>query len=128
MINLEDNIKKFFQRKVEIEEILSTSNLDPKEFATLSKELSEVTQVTDLSSLINSKKNEEATTLLEKCKLSIEEYADSYSKNQNIKKESTKRNERISVIDKEIESWKNLLINSEKMLIEISDRKNKLNL
>ena len=56
MINLEDNIKKFFKRKLEIEENLSTSNLDPKEYATLSKELSDVTQVTDLSSLINSKK------------------------------------------------------------------------
>ena len=53
MINLEDNIKKFFKRKLEIEETLSTSNLDPKEYATLSKELSDVTQVTDLSSLIN---------------------------------------------------------------------------
>ena len=58
MINLEDNIKKFFKRKLEIEKTLSTSNLDPKEYATLSKELSDVTQVTDLSSLINSKKNE----------------------------------------------------------------------
>ena len=58
MINLEDNIKKFFKRKLEIEETLSTSNLGPKEYATLSKELSDVTQVTDLSSLINSKKNE----------------------------------------------------------------------
>ena len=58
MINLEDNIKKFFKRKLEIEEILSTSNLDPKEYATLSKELSDVSQVTDLSSLINSKKKE----------------------------------------------------------------------
>ena len=58
MINLEDNIKKFFNRKIEIEEILSSSNLDPKEFASLSKELSDITQVTDLSSLINSKKNE----------------------------------------------------------------------
>ena len=58
MINLEDNIKKFFKRKLEIEESLSTSNLDPKKYATLSKELSDVTQVTDLSSLINSKKNE----------------------------------------------------------------------
>ena len=58
MINLENNIIKFFDRKLEIEEILSKSNLDPKEFATLSKELSDVTQVTDLSQLINSKKNE----------------------------------------------------------------------
>ncbi len=58
MINLEDNIKKFLKRKLEIEETLSTSNLDPKEYATLSKELSDVSQVTDLSSLINSKKKE----------------------------------------------------------------------
>ena len=58
MINLDDNIKKFFKRKLEIEETLSTSNLDPKEYATLSKELSDVAQVTDLSSSINSKKNE----------------------------------------------------------------------
>ena len=56
MINLEDNIKKFFKRKLEIEETLSKSNLDPKEYATLSKELSDVSQVIDLSSLINSKK------------------------------------------------------------------------
>ena len=58
MINLEDNIKKFFKRKSEIEGTLSSSNLDPKKFATLSKELSEVSQVTDLSSLITSRKNE----------------------------------------------------------------------
>ena len=49
MINLKDNIKKFFKRKLEIEETLSTSNQDPKEYATLSKELSDVTQVTDLA-------------------------------------------------------------------------------
>ncbi len=58
MINLEDNIKKFFKRKLEIEEILSTPNLEPKKFAILSKELSDVTQVTDLSSSIQSKRNE----------------------------------------------------------------------
>ena len=58
MINLEDNIKKFFKRKLEIEETLYTSNLDPKKFWTLSKELSDVTQVKDLSLTINSKKNE----------------------------------------------------------------------
>jgi len=55
-------------------------------------------------------------------------YAESYSKNQNIKKESVKRNERIKIIDQEIESWKNLLNNSEKMSIELTERKNKQNL
>ena len=33
MINLEENIKKFFKRRLEIEEVLSTSNLDAKEIA-----------------------------------------------------------------------------------------------
>ena len=53
MINLEQNIKKFVERKLDIEKSLSSTNLDPKELASLSKELSDVTQVTDLSSLIN---------------------------------------------------------------------------
>ena len=55
-----------------------------------------------------------------------EVYADNYSKNQNLKKESIKRNERIKTIDKEINSWKNLLSNSEKMVNQLNDRKQKL--
>ena len=66
-----------------------------------------------------SKKNENIKILQEK-------YADSFSKNQSIKKESTKRNERIKAIETEVESWKNLLSNSQKMVTELSERKNKL--
>ncbi len=55
-----------------------------------------------------------------------EKYADAYSKNQSIKNESIKRNERIKTIETEIESWKNLLSNSEKMVAELTERKNKL--
>ena len=62
----------------------------------------------------------------ENIKLLQEKYADSFSKNQSIKKESIKRNERIKTIETEIESWKNLLSNSEKMVNELTDRKNKL--
>ena len=54
-----------------------------------------------------------------------DDYAETYSKNKNIKKESVKRNERIKIIDQEIESWRNLLNNSEKMVIELNERKNK---
>ena len=54
-----------------------------------------------------------------------EKYADAYSKNQSIKKESIKRNERIKTIETEIESWKNLLKNSEEMVNELTERKNK---
>ncbi len=55
-----------------------------------------------------------------------EEYADSFSKNQSIKNESIKRNERIKTIEAEVESWINLLTNSEKMVNELNTRKKKL--
>ncbi len=84
-------------------------------------------EIDKIKQLINSQKNDDAIKSLDDCQFVIEEYADSYSKNQNIKRESVKRNERIAIIDKEIESWKNLLSNSEKMVAELSDRKNKLN-
>ena len=85
------------------------------------------TEIENIKNLINSKKNDEALNALDNFENSIEKYADSYSQNQNIKKESVKRNERINIIDKEIESWKNLLSNSEKMVSELSERKNKFN-
>jgi len=108
--------------------------------------------------LISENKGKEAIALLEECKTSLsfiimkikeieednlilnlnsknemvkqmqDNYAETYSKNQNIKKESVKRNERIKIIDQEIDSWKNLLNNSEKMSIELNERKNKQNL
>jgi len=62
----------------------------------------------------------------DKIKLFQEKYADSFSKNQSIKKESIKRNERIKAIETEVESWKNLLLNSQKMVAELTERKNKL--
>ena len=85
-------------------------------------------EIEKIKDLINSQKNEEALSVLDNCKIIIEEYADTYSKNQNIKKDSVKRNERINIIHKEVESWKNLLSNSEKMIRELSERKNKLEL
>ena len=108
--------------------------------------------------LLSESKIEEAINLLEECKTNLsfisikmkdlqndnlisnlsskneiikqmqDGYAETYSKNQNIKKESVKRNERIKIIDQEIESWKNLLNNSEKMSIELNERKHKQNL
>ena len=85
-------------------------------------------EIDKVKELISLQKNDEAINVLDNCKVIIEEYADSYSKNQNIKKDSIKRNERINVIDNEIQSWKNLLSNSEEMVTELSERKNKLNL
>ena len=82
-------------------------------------------EIDKVKELISSNKNDEAIIGLDKCKSIIEEYANTYSKNQNIKNESIKRKERIKIIETEIESWRNLLINSEKMVKELSERKNK---
>ena len=80
-------------------------------------------EIDKVKELISAQKNDEAIIILDGCKTIIESYADSYSKNQNIKNESIKRKQRIATIETEIESWKNLLINSEKMITELTDRK-----
>tara|TARA_Y100000748_G_scaffold7425_1_gene6406 strand:+ start:1170 stop:3743 length:2574 start_codon:yes stop_codon:yes gene_type:complete len=89
------------------------------------------TQLTNLVQNIDegedSAKISEVNSKNESIKKLQEEYADSYSKNQNIKNESLKRKERIKVIEKELESWKNLLSKSEKMVSQLNDRKSKLN-
>ena len=89
------------------------------------------TQLTNLVQNIDegedSAKISEVNSKNESIKKLQEEYADSYSKNQNIKNESLKRKERIKVIEKELESWKNLLSKSEKMVFQLNDRKSKLN-
>jgi len=81
-------------------------------------------EIDKVKELVNAQKNDEAIAALDNFKAIIEVYADSYSKNQNIKNESTKRKERISAIDTEIESWKNLKFNSEKMSNELNERIN----
>ena len=80
-------------------------------------------EIENIKELIKSNKNGEAILLLDECKNLIEEYADSFSRNQNIKKDSIKRSQRIKTIETEIESWKNLTINSEKMVNELEERK-----
>jgi chromosome segregation protein len=87
----------------------------------------------EIDDFLNNLENEESKKKLSNIneknnniKLLQEKYADSFSKNQSIKKESIKRNERIKTIKIEVESWKSLLSNSEKMVADLSERKNKL--
>ncbi len=81
-------------------------------------------EIDKVKELVNAQKNDEAIAALDNFKTIIDVYADSYSKNQNIKNESIKRKERIGAIDTEIESWKNLKSNSEKMSNELNERIN----
>ena len=57
---------------------------------------------------------------------SQEEYAEKFGKNKSIESDSIKRKERIKNIDIEFENWRNLKSNSEKMMSELTERKNKL--
>ena len=57
-----------------------------------------------------------------------EKYAISFGKNQTIRGDSIKRKERIKNIDQELENWKDLKLNSEKMILELRERIKKLEL
>jgi len=68
----------------------------------------------------------ELKQIVKKITLSQEEYAEKYGKNKSIQSDSIKRKERIKNIDVELENWRNLKSNSEKMISELNERKNKL--
>ena len=127
IIDANSNEKRLKEEKNDLIEIDSKyyetekqSNEDLSQSKTILK-----TEIENIKNLVSSQKNKEAIDALNNFENNIEKYANSYSQNQNIKKESVKRNERINIIDKEIESWKNLLLNSEKMVNELSERKSK---
>ena len=128
VIDANSNEKRLKEEKYELIEIDSkyyeTEKKSNEDLGVSKNKLN--SEIDKIKELINSQKNSEAIVALDGCKIIIEEYADSYSKNQNIKKESVKRNQRIKVIEKEMESWKNLLLNSEKMINELNARKQKL--
>ncbi len=71
---------------------------------------------------------QELKELVKKITLSQEEYAEKYGKNKSIQSDSIKRKERIKNIDIELENWRNLKSNSEKMTAELNERKDKIKL
>jgi len=71
---------------------------------------------------------QELKELVKKITLSQEEYAEKYGKNKSIQSDSIKRKERIKNIDIELENWRNLKSNSERMISELNERKDKIKL
>ena len=70
----------------------------------------------------------ELKNLVKKITVSQEKYAERYGKNKSIESDSIKRKERIKNIDVELENWRNLKTNSEKMISELNNRSNKIKL
>ena len=82
---------------------------------------------------MNNLKSTDTTDFINKFKDYIDQitnlqeiYASTFGKNESIKSDSIKRKERIKNIDIELENWKNLKSNSEKMVLELNERKNKI--
>jgi chromosome segregation protein len=68
----------------------------------------------------------ELRLLVKKITSSQEEYAEKFSKDKSIQSDSIKRKERVKNIDVELKNWRNLKSNSERMISELTDRKNKV--
>ena len=83
-------------------------------------------KILSMESLSKENSLKEVTHLTDQIKIAQEKYANALSKNQSIKTESIKRHERIKNIDTEIDSWRKLKSNSEKMLGELNVRENKI--
>ena len=86
---------------------------------------SEINRIKDL---IKENKNADALKLLDDFEKIIELYTNSFSENKIFRKETIKRRQRIENISTEIESWKNLLSKSEKMINELNNRKDNFNM
>ena len=82
--------------------------------------------ITGLENTISKKTLDEFNNLNNQIKIAQEKYANAFSKNQSIKTDSVKRQERIKNIDTEIQNWKNLKFNSEKMSKELYERSDKV--
>ena len=79
-----------------------------------------------LESISAESSTEEITELTSKIKFAQEKYASALSKHESIKTETIKRKERIKNIESEIQNWKNLSFNSEKMSKELHGRMDKI--
>ena len=90
--------------------------------------ISEIGTYIDTDRKLSKEIFEELKMLVNKITSSQEEYAVYFGKNETIKSDSIKRKERISNIDQELENWKDLKLNSEKMILELTERRKKLNI
>ena len=104
---------------------VSKSKLDDLQ-SQLDEILNKIEKDIDENKKLAKKDFNELRQLVKKITSSQEEYAEKYGKDKSIQSDSIKRKERIKNIDVELENWRSLKINSEKMIFELNDRKNKI--
>tara|TARA_B100000886_G_scaffold197995_1_gene136485 strand:- start:201 stop:2645 length:2445 start_codon:yes stop_codon:yes gene_type:complete len=119
LLDVETNSLKELQiSKSELNELLN--KLDSK--------LDQIEKDIDEGKKLSKEGFKELKQIVKNITLSQEDYAEKYGKNKSIESDSIKRKERIKNIDVELENWGNLKTNSEKMISELNNRKNKINL
>ena len=94
--------------------------------AQLDTMLDQIEKDIDEDKKLSKEKFRDLKKLVKKITSSQEDYAEKFGKDKSIQSDSIKRKERIKNIDLELENWRNLKLNSEKMISELNDRKNKL--
>ena len=92
----------------------------------LDKIISEIESYIDSDKKLTRNIFEKLKQIVNQITTSQEQYASNYGTNESIKSDSIKRRERIKNIDIELENWKNLKTNSNKMIKELNERKNKI--
>ena len=135
------NEKRILEEKNELlkteKELLQTESKSKLDLDSSSDKLKELQKkldnlISEIETYIDSDRKltkdlfEELKLLVRKITSSQEEYAIYFGRNETIKSDSIKRKERIKNIDQELENWKDLKLNSEKMILELTERRKKL--
>ena len=121
--------KELFETESRSKTDLDSANHKLKELQkNLNNLISEIETYIDSDRKLTKDIFEELKTLVNKITSSQEEYAIYFGKNETIKSDSIKRKERIKNIDQELENWKDLKLNSEKMILELADRRKKISI
>ena len=94
--------------------------------ADLNNLLDKIEKDIDNNKKLTKKDFNELRILVKKITSSQEEYAEKFGKDKSIQSDSIKRKERIKNIDVELENWRSLKSNSQKMISELSNRKEKI--
>ncbi len=109
-------------------ELLASKNRLDELLNQLDKILNQIEIDIDRGNKLSKEAFKELKQLVKKITISQEQYAEKFGKNKSIESDSIKRKERVKNIDIELENWRNLKSNSEKMISELNNRKNKIKL
>jgi len=121
--------KELSQTEVKSQSELNQSKASLQELRLqLDRTINEIETYIDSDKKLTKEIFEKLKEIVNQITSSQEQYASTYGKHESIKSDSIKRRERIKNIDIELENWKNLKINSDKMIKELNERKNKIKL